>query len=190
MAASGDRRVIEGNLIVPKGARFAVVASRFNHFIVDRLVEGALDAIARHGGDDANVTIVRVPGAWEIPLAVQRLARGPRHRSVEDSGPMTERGAGVRGKRARSGVDGIIALAAVIRGSTPHFDYVAGEVAKGVAHVSLASHVPIAFGVLTTDSIEQAVERAGTKAGNKGWDAALSAIEMVSLERAFDGAGF
>ena len=103
---------------------------------------------------------------------------------------MTERGAGVRAKRARSGVDAIIALAAVIRGSTPHFDYVAGEVAKGVAHVSLASGLPIAFGVLTTDSIEQAVERAGTKAGNKGWDAALSAIEMVSLERAFDGAGF
>jgi len=143
MAASP--RVLEGNLIVPKGARFAIVASRFNHFIVDRLVEGAIDAITRHGGDDANITLVRV--------------------------------------------DGIIALAAVIRGSTPHFDYVAGEVAKGVAHVSLASGVPIAFGVLTTDSIEQAIERAGTKAGNKGWDAALSAIEMVSLERAFDGAG-
>lgn len=167
MAGSGDRRVLEGNLIVPKGARFAIVASRFNHFIVDRLVEGALDAIARHGGDEANVTLVRVPGAWEIPLAVQRIARGKRPRNV----------------------DGIIALAAVIRGSTPHFDYVAGEVAKGVAHVSLASGIPIAFGVLTTDSIEQAVERAGTKAGNKGWDAALSAIEMVSLERAFDGAG-
>ena len=188
MAASGDRRVLEGNLIVPKGAKFAIVASRFNHFIVDRLVEGALDAIARHGGDEANVTLVRVPGAWEIPLAVQRIARGPRGRSVEESGPMTERGAGPRSKRPRS-VDGIIALAAVIRGSTPHFDYVAGEVAKGVAHVSLASGLPIAFGVLTTDSIEQAVERAGTKAGNKGWDAALSAIEMVSLERAFDSAG-
>lgn len=182
-------RVIEGNLIVPKGAKFAIVASRFNHFIVDRLVEGAMDAIVRHGGDDANITIVRVPGAWEIPLAVQRLARGPRIRGADDAGPMTERGGGSpRSKRARN-VDGIIALAAVIRGSTPHFDYVAGEVAKGVAHVSLASHLPIAFGVLTTDSIEQAVERAGTKAGNKGWDAALSAIEMVSLERAFDGEG-
>lgn len=180
-------RILEGNLIVPKGARFAIVASRFNHFIVDRLVEGAMDAIIRHGGDDANVTIVRVPGAWEIPLAVQRIARGPRGRAAEDPGPTTERGAGPRSKR-RS-VDGIIALAAVIRGSTPHFDYVAGEVAKGVAHVSLASHIPIAFGVLTTDSIEQAVERAGTKAGNKGWDAALSAIEMVSLERAFDSEG-
>lgn len=188
--ASSSARILEGNLIVPKGARFAIVASRFNHFIVDRLVEGAIDALVRHGGDDANITIVRVPGAWEIPLAVQRIARGPRGRGgADDSGPMTERGAGSpRGKRART-VDGIIALAAVIRGSTPHFDYVAGEVAKGVAHVSLASHLPIAFGVLTTDSIEQAVERAGTKAGNKGWDAALSAIEMVSLERAFDSEG-
>jgi 6,7-dimethyl-8-ribityllumazine synthase len=150
-----------------------------------------MDAISRHGGDDANVTLVRVPGAWEIPVAAQRLARGPRHgRSVEEDGPNTVRGADAAraGKRGRR-VDGIIALAAVIRGSTPHFDYVAGEVAKGVAHVSLASGVPIAFGVLTTDTIEQAVERAGTKAGNKGWDAALSAIEMVSLERAFDGAG-
>ena len=183
--------VLEGNLVVPKGARFAIVASRFNHFIVDRLVEGAIDAIARHGGDDANITLVRVPGAWEIPLAVQRIARGPRGaRAAEEAGPETLRGAGAgRSKRGRR-VDGIIALAAVIRGSTPHFDYVAGEVAKGVAHVSLASGLPIAFGVLTTDSIEQAVERAGTKAGNKGWDAAVSAIEMVSLERAFDGAGF
>jgi 6,7-dimethyl-8-ribityllumazine synthase len=194
MAASTlSPRVLEGNLIVPKGAKFAIVASRFNHFIVDRLVEGALDALIRHGGDDANITIVRVPGAWEIPLAVQRIARGPRGvRTLEDEmsgGPNTVRGAdAARAKRIRR-VDGIIALAAVIRGSTPHFDYVAGEVAKGVAHVSLASGLPIAFGVLTTDSIEQAVERAGTKAGNKGWDAALSAIEMVSLERAFDGAG-
>jgi 6,7-dimethyl-8-ribityllumazine synthase len=186
---AASTRVLEGNLIVPKGARFAIVASRFNHFIVDRLVEGAMDAIARHGGDEGSVTLVRVPGAWEIPLAVQRIARGPRGRSPEDIGPPTEKGAGsARAKRARR-VDGIIALAAVIRGSTPHFDYVAGEVAKGVAHVSLASGVPIAFGVLTTDSIEQAVERAGTKAGNKGWDAALSAIEMVSLERVFDSVG-
>jgi 6,7-dimethyl-8-ribityllumazine synthase len=171
----GEARIVEGNLVVPKGAKFAIVASRFNHFIVDRLVEGALDAVARHGGDEGSVTIVRVPGAWEIPLAVQRVAAGAGS-------------AGTGGKRARK-VDGIIALAAVIRGSTPHFDYVAGEVAKGVAQVSLASSLPIAFGVLTTDTIEQAVERAGTKAGNKGWDAALSAIEMVSLERAFDAAG-
>jgi 6,7-dimethyl-8-ribityllumazine synthase len=169
-------RVVEGNLVVPKGARFAIVASRFNHFIVDRLVEGALDALARHGGEEGNVTLVRVPGAWEIPIAVQRLAR-----DGAAGGPGSA-------KKKRK-VDAIIALAAVIRGSTPHFDYVAGEVAKGVASVSLAASMPIAFGVLTTDTIEQAVERAGTKAGNKGWDAALSAIEMVSLERAFDGAG-
>lgn len=165
--------VVEGNLVVPSGARFAIVASRFNHFIVDRLVEGAIDAISRHGGQANHVTLVRVPGAWEIPLAVQRIAQG-RRGEVGD---------------ASKRVDGIIALAAVIRGSTPHFDYVAGEVAKGVAHVSLASGLPIAFGVLTTDTIEQAIERAGTKAGNKGWEAALSAIEMVSLSRAFDAAG-
>lgn len=158
-------RAVEGNLVVPKGAKFAIVASRFNHFIVDRLVEGAVDAIARHGGEEGNVTIVRVPGAWEVPLAVQRIAKSRK-------------------------VDGIIALSAVIRGSTPHFDYVAGEISKGIAQISLAHALPVAFGVLTTDSIEQAVERAGTKAGNKGWDAALSAIEMVSLEKAFEGAGF
>ncbi len=157
-------RVVEGSLVVPKGAKFAIIASRFNHFIVDRLVEGAVDAIVRHGGEEANVTIVRVPGAWEVPLAAQRIAKGRK-------------------------VDAIVAVGAVIRGSTPHFDYVAGEVAKGVASVSLAASLPIAFGVLTTDTIEQAVERAGTKAGNKGWDAALSAIEMVSLDRALEGAG-
>ena len=157
-------RVVEGNVVVPKGAKFAIVASRFNHFIVDHLVGGAVDALARHGAADGSVTIVRVPGAWEIPHAVQKLAKSKK-------------------------VDAIVALAAVIRGSTPHFDYVANEVAKGVAQVSLQSGLPIAFGVLTTDTIEQAVERAGTKAGNKGWDAACTAIEMVSLERALDGAG-
>ena len=183
---SADRRVIEGNLTVPKGATFAIVASRFNHFIVDRLVEGAMDALRRHGAEDASVTIVRVPGAWEIPVAVQRLAGGSARRA-DDAGPSTARGAAADGPARR--FDGIIALAAVIRGSTPHFDYVAGEVSKGVAQVALATGTPVSFGVLTTDSIEQAVERAGTKAGNKGWDAALSAIEMVSLERAFDGAG-
>jgi 6,7-dimethyl-8-ribityllumazine synthase len=157
-------RIVEGTLVCPKGARIAIVSSRFNHFIVDRLVEGALDAVARHGGDLSKVTIVRVPGAWEIPVAVQRLAHGKK-------------------------VDAIIALAAVIRGSTPHFDYVASEVSKGVANVSIATGVPIAFGVLTTDSIEQAVERAGTKHGNKGWDAAVSALEMISLSKALDAAG-
>ncbi len=158
-------RTVEGMLVVPTGARFALVASRFNHFIVDRLVDGALDALERHGADMKRVTLVRVPGSWEVPLVAQRLA-------------------------ASKKVDAVIALAAVIRGSTPHFDYVAGEVAKGIAAASLATGIPIGFGVLTTDSIEQAVERAGTKGGNKGWDAAVAAIEMVSLGRALDGAGF
>lgn len=157
-------RMVEGQLVVPVGARFALVAARFNHFIVDRLVEGALDAIARHGGSLENVAVVRVPGAWEIPTVVGRIAQ-------------------------RRSADAVIALGAVIRGSTPHFDYVAAEVSKGIASVSLQTGVPVAFGVLTTDSIEQAVERAGTKAGNKGWEAALSAIEMVSLGAALDGAG-
>ena len=156
-------RVIEGNVVVPKGAKFCIVASRFNHFIVDRLVEGAVDAIVRHGGDASMITIVRVPGAWEIPTALAKIA-------------------------AKKKSSALIAIAAVIRGSTPHFDYVAGEVAKGAAQVSLSSGLPIAFGVLTTDNIEQAVERAGTKAGNKGWDAAVSAIEMVSLTREIDAA--
>ena len=166
-------RIVEGNVVVPKGARFGIVASRFNHFIVDHLVGGALDALVRHGAEEGNITVVRVPGAWEIPVAVQRLAGG-------ESG----------GKRGGKKLDAIIALAAVIRGSTPHFDYVAGEVSKGVASISLASGLPISFGVLTTDTIEQAIERAGTKAGNKGWDAAVTAIEMVSLDRALAGAGF
>jgi 6,7-dimethyl-8-ribityllumazine synthase len=162
--SKGSPRVIEGTLVAPPGARFALVTSRFNHFIVDRLVEGALDALARHGADMGKVTIVRVPGAWEIPTVVGRLTRGePR-------------------------LDAVIALSAVIRGSTPHFDYVAAEVSKGIATVSLQSGVPVTFGVLTTDTIEQAIERAGTKAGNKGWDAAVSAIEMVSLGAALTAA--
>ena len=155
---------VEGGLVVPPGARFALVASRFNHFIVDRLVDGALDAIVRHGGDASRITIVRVPGAWEIPVVVARLAQ-------------------------KKSVDAIIALGAVIRGSTPHFDYVAAEVTKGIATVSMQTGVPVTFGVLTTDSIEQAIERAGTKAGNKGWEAAVSAIEMVTLGAALDRAG-
>ncbi|MBK9264675.1 MAG: 6,7-dimethyl-8-ribityllumazine synthase [Polyangiaceae bacterium] len=152
-------------MVVPAGAKFALVASRFNHFIVDRLVEGAIDAIVRHGGNAADVTIVRVPGSWEIPVVVRRIAE-------------------------KKSVNGIIALGAVIRGSTPHFDYVAAEVTKGIAQVSLQTGVPVAFGVLTTDTIEQAIERAGTKAGNKGWEAAVSVIEMVSLASALDVAGF
>ena len=157
-------RVVEGHLVVPEGAKIAIVASRFNHFIVDRLVEGALDAIARHGGDKAEVTLLRVPGSWEIPPVVARLARSKK-------------------------VDAIVAVGAVIRGSTPHFDYVAAEVTKGMAHIQLETGVPVTFGVLTTDTIEQAVERAGTKAGNKGWDAAVSAIEMLSLGDAMSRAG-
>jgi 6,7-dimethyl-8-ribityllumazine synthase len=156
-------RVIEGNLGVAEGARFAIVASRFNHFVVDRLVEGAVDALVRHGVSPEGIVVVRVPGAWELPLVVRRLA-------------------------ASKKVDAVIALGAVIRGATPHFDYVAGEATKGLAATAGGSDVPIAFGVLTTESIEQAVERAGTKAGNKGWDAAMSAIEMVSLARALDDA--
>ncbi|HEY8087836.1 MAG TPA: 6,7-dimethyl-8-ribityllumazine synthase [Polyangiaceae bacterium] len=157
-------RTIEGHLVVPKGAKFAVVASRFNHFIVDRLVEGAVDALVRHGADAKNVTVVRVPGAFELPIVVRRLAQSQK-------------------------VDAVIALGAVIRGSTPHFDYVAGEAAKGIGSAAASSDVPVAFGVLTTETIEQAVERAGTKQGNKGWDAAVSAIEMVSLLRALGDAG-
>jgi 6,7-dimethyl-8-ribityllumazine synthase len=149
---------------VPQGARFVVVASRFNNFIVEKLIDGALDALARHGADPANVAVVRVPGAWEMPTAVARVAR-------------------------KDKFDAVVALGAVIRGSTPHFDYIAAEVTKGLAHISLSSGVPVAFGVLTTDTIEQAVERAGTKAGNKGFDAALSAIEMVSLGRSLSDQG-
>ena len=149
-------RVIEGNLVVPEGARFGVVASRFNHFVVDRLVEGAVDALLRHGGDERGVTVVRVPGAWELPLVARRLA-------------------------ASGKVDAVIALGAVIRGSTPHFDFVAGEAAGGLAAAAQGSAVPILFGVLTTETIEQAIERAGTKAGNKGYDAAMAAIELADL---------
>jgi 6,7-dimethyl-8-ribityllumazine synthase len=157
-------RVIEGNIVAPKGARFAIVASRFNHFVVDRLLEGAIDALVRHGVDAKNVTVVRVPGAWELPLVARRLA-------------------------ASKKVDAVVALGAVIRGATPHFDYVAGEAAKGLAAAAHGAPIPIVFGVLTTESIEQAIERAGTKAGNKGWDAAVAALEMVTLARALDDAG-
>ena len=156
---------VEGTLLVPQGARFAIVAARFNSFIVERLVDGALDALRRHGADTAKITVVRVPGAWEIPFACQRLASSKK-------------------------LDAVIALGAVIRGSTPHFEHVSSEVSKGVAQVALQSGVPVSFGVLTTDTIEQAIERAGTKAGNKGFDAALAAIELVSLGHALEEAGF
>ncbi len=156
-------KLIEGTLVAPDGARFALVASRFNHFIVDRLIEGAMDALTRHGVRAESCTLVRVPGSWELPIVCARLA-------------------------STNQFDAIIGLAAVIRGGTPHFDYVAAEVAKGVAQVGLQTGVPTTFGVLTTDSIEQAVERAGTKSGNKGFDAALAALEMASLGRALNSA--
>ncbi len=147
--------VIEGKLI-GKGKKVAVVASRFNDFITARLIEGAMDALKRHGVEEKDVTVYRVPGAFEIPPVAKRL---------------------VQAKKA----DGVICLGAVIRGSTPHFDYVASEVSKGVALVSLEALCPVIFGVLTTDSIEQAVERAGTKSGNKGFDAAMALLEMMDL---------
>ena len=146
---------IEGNLSA-EDIKFAIVVGRFNSLISEKLLEGAIDCILRHGGDEKNITVVRVPGSFEIPLVAKKLAK------TED-------------------YDAVICLGAVIRGSTPHFDYVANEVSKGIATVSLETEIPIAFGVLTTDTIEQAVERAGTKMGNKGFDAALSAIEMVNL---------
>lgn len=148
-------KTVAGDLIA-KDMKIGLVVGRFNSFIVDRLVEGAVDAIVRHGGSDATIEQVLVPGAFEIPLAAQRMAASGKY-------------------------DAIIALGAVIRGGTPHFDYVAGECAKGLGQVMLAQNVPVAFGVLTVDSIEQAIERAGTKAGNKGAEAALSAIEMVNV---------
>ena len=147
--------VHEGKLDA-KGFRFAIVVSRFNSFVTDRLLEGALDALKRHGADDRRIEIFRVPGAFEIPLAAKLLAK-------------------------KADVDGVICLGAVIKGGTPHFHYVASEVTKGIAASSLEFEKPIAFGILTTESVEQAVERAGTKAGNKGYDAAMSVIEMVNL---------
>ena len=148
-----DINVVQGGMIA-KDLRVGIVASRFNDFIVDSLVSGAVDALVRHGVRERDITLVRVPGAWEMPLAVQRMA-------------------------GRRRFDVIVALGAVIRGATPHFDYVASECAKGIAQAGLAGDIPVAFGVLTTDTIEQAIERAGTKAGNKGAEAAMSAIEMV-----------
>jgi 6,7-dimethyl-8-ribityllumazine synthase len=165
MMSTGDGiKTYEGDLLAPKDARFAIVASRFNHFIVDRLVEGALDGLRRHGVDDARIVLARAPGSWELPLVAGRFAKSGQFAAV-------------------------IALSAVIRGATAHFDYVAGEAAKGLGQVMASTGVPVLFGVLTTDTIEQAIERAGTKAGNKGWDAALAAIEMASLEKTLSNGG-
>jgi len=148
-------KTFEGKLEA-KGYRFALIASRFNDFIVTRLKDGALDALLRHGASEDRIDVIKVPGAFEIPLAAKKAARSGKY-------------------------DAVICLGAVIRGSTPHFEYVAAEVTKGIALVGLETEVPVTFGILTTDNIEQAIERAGTKAGNKGWDAAVSAIEMVNL---------
>jgi 6,7-dimethyl-8-ribityllumazine synthase len=150
-------RVIEGHLI-GQGLRVGIVVSRFNEFITSKLLSGALDALKRHGVEEDNITVAWVPGAFEIPFLAKRMATAGRY-------------------------DAVIALGAVIRGATPHFDYVSSEVAKGIANVSLTSDTPTIFGVLTTDTIEQAIERAGTKAGNKGWEAAVTAIEMANLVR-------
>ncbi|BEQ15489.1 6,7-dimethyl-8-ribityllumazine synthase [Desulfoferula mesophila] len=148
-------KVIEGSLKA-QGIKVALVAGRFNDFITSKLVEGALDTLKRHGAADQNLTVVWVPGSFEIPLVARKLAAGGKY-------------------------DAVITLGAVIRGATAHFDYVAAEVSKGVAQAGLETGVPVIFGVLTTDSIEQAIERAGTKAGNKGADAAMAAMEMVDL---------
>ena len=152
---------IEGTLSAA-GLRFAIVASRFNGLIVEPLVAGAIDAIVRTGGSADNVTIVRCPGAWELPQVVRQVVE-------------------------RGGFDAVIALGAVIRGATPHFDYVAGEAARGIAGAAAGAAIPVSFGVLTTDTIEQALERAGTKAGNKGFDSAMAAIELANLFRALAG---
>ncbi len=151
-------KTYEGKLVA-EGIRVAIVAARFNEFIVSKLVAGALDALKRHGVDEGEISVAWVPGAFEIPLAARKLAE-------------------------RADVDAVVCLGAVIRGATPHFDYVCAESSKGIAQASLATGKPVIFGVVTTDSIEQAVERAGTKAGNKGYDAAISAIEMANLLRA------
>ena len=144
-----------------QGAQFCLIVSRFNSFVVESLLSGAVDALKRHGAEDSDLHIVRDPGEFEMPLAAQRIA-------------------------AKKQFDAIIALGAVIRGGTPHFEYVAGECTKGLAQVSAQYDVPVAFGVLTVDTIEQAIERSGTKAGNKGVEAAMSAIEMVNLLRTLD----
>jgi len=148
-------KTLEGKLIA-KGLKFGIVLSRFNNFIAERLLEGALDALTRSGAEEGDCAVARVPGAFEIPLAAKKMAKSGRY-------------------------DAIICLGCVIRGATPHFEYIATETTKGIAHVSLENEIPIAFGVLVTHTIEQAIERAGTKVGNKGFDAAMSAIEMANL---------
>ena len=148
-------KIFEGK-ISGEGFRFAVIVSRFNDFICSKLVEGAMDALIRHGASDEQVSLIKVPGAFEIPIMAKKAADSNKY-------------------------DAVICLGAVIRGSTPHFEYVAAEVSKGIASVGIESKIPVTFGVLTTDNLEQAIERAGSKSGNKGWDAAVAAMEMVNL---------
>jgi len=148
-------KIIEGK-IVAKGTKFGIVASRFNDFICGRLIEGTIDALIRAGAEDKDIVIYKVPGSFELPLTAKKLAKSKRF-------------------------DAVICLGAIIRGATPHFEYISAEVSKGIAVVGLDTEVPVVFGVLTTDTIEQAIERAGTKSGNKGADAAMTAIEMVDL---------
>ena len=148
-------KIIQGDL-TGKGLKIALIQSRFNDFITERLVQGALDALIRHGVNDQQVDIVKVPGAFEIPFVAKKMSQDAKYNAI-------------------------ICLGAVIRGTTPHFEYISAEVTKGIANTALKSDIPIIYGILTTDTIEQAIERAGTKAGNKGWDAAISAIEMVNL---------
>jgi 6,7-dimethyl-8-ribityllumazine synthase len=155
-------KIIEAKLLA-EGKKFGLVISRFNDFITERLLGGALDGLLRSGARDEDIEIVRVPGAFEIPLTAKKMAATGRYNAI-------------------------ICLGAVIRGATPHFDYVSAEVSKGIAMVGLESEVPVIFGIVTTDTIEQAIERAGTKSGNKGWDAAISAIEMANLIEVIDQA--
>lgn len=150
-------KIIEGELQA-KGLKFGIIVSRFNDFITSRLLDGAIDALVRHGAKEDDIEVVKVPGSFEIPLVAKKMA-------------------------SKGAYNAIICLGTVIRGATPHFDYVAAEVSKGIAAASLETGIPIAFGVITSDTIEQAVERAGTKAGNKGWDAAITAIEMAQVIR-------
>jgi 6,7-dimethyl-8-ribityllumazine synthase len=150
-------RSYEGKLTA-RGLKIGIVASRFNHTLVERLVEGAIDCFLRHEGEEENLTLVRVPGSWEIPMAVKELL-------------------------VKEEIEGVVALGVLIRGATPHFEYIANEVAKGLAMLSLEHRKPVSFGIITADTLEQAIERAGTKHGNKGWDAMLSTIEMVNLFR-------